>query len=136
VLGRPIRPGEGRLLTLPLEGRLAAAPTSVYSTIEPVRIWAAGGSGGTHTDVRMVLGNTVRSGLEDQAIRLTGLPVPGGSIGVFELPSVLAGNSARLTVFLPSDATFGGIEQMLQTGPGERKPHFRVAALPQVPRWP
>lgn len=136
VLGRPLAPGEGTLFSVVMEGRLAASPMSIASTIEPVRIWAAGGSGGTHADVRLVLGNSLRTDLEDEAIRLTGLPVPGGSIGVFQLPDTPQSDPARLTVFLPTDPAFAAVESLLARTGRERKLHFRVATLPQVPPWP
>lgn len=136
VLGRSLNPGEGRLFSVVIEGRLAAAPMSIASTIEPVRIWAAGGSGGTHADVRLVLGNRLRTELEDEAIRLTGLPVPGGSIGVFQLPVDPQTDPARLTVLLPTDPAFTAVESLLARTGREQKLHFRVASLPQVPPWP
>lgn len=136
VLGRQLVAGEGTLFSVVIEGRLAAAPMSIASTIESVRIWAAGGSGGTHADVRMVLGNRLRTELEDEAVRLTGLPVPGGAIGVFQLPDDPQAEPAHLTVFLPTDPGFTSVEALLgQTG-REQKPHFRVATLPQLPVWP
>lgn len=135
VLGRPLAPGEGTLFSVVIEGRLAASPMSI-ATIEPVRLWAAGGSGGTHADVRLVLGNRLRTELEDEAIRLTGLPIPGGAIGVFELPDDPNTDPARLTVFLPTDAAFASIESLLGRTGREQKLHFRVASLPQMPLWP
>jgi hypothetical protein len=136
VLGRALVSGEGTLFSVVIEGRLAASPVSIASTTDPVRIWVAGGSGGTHADVRMVLGNRLRTELEDEAIRLTSLPIPGGSIGVFQLPDDPQTEPARLTVFLPSDATFASVEALLGRTGREQKLHFRVAALPQLPPWP
>lgn len=136
VLGRTLAPGEGTLYHMVIEGRLAASPMSTTRTLEPVRIWAAGGSGGTHSDLRLVLGNRLRAELEEEAIRLTGLPVPGGSIGVFELPADPQNVPARLTVFLPNDPDFPAVAALLNRSGRERKPHFRVASLAQMPPWP
>ena len=136
VLGRSIVPGEGTLFSVVMEGRLAASPMSVVSSIEPVRIWAAGGSGGTHADVRMVLGNRIRTQLENEAIQVTGLPIPGGSVGVFQLPTNPQTEPARLTVFLAGDAGFASLAGLLGRTGREQKLHFRAASLPQMPRWP
>ena len=136
VLGRPLVSGEGTLFSFVIEGRLAASPMSIASSVEPVRLWAAGGSGGTHADVRLVLGNKLRTELEDEAIRLTGLPIPGGAIGVFQLPDDPDTDPARLTVFLPTDASYASVESLLGRTGREQKLHFRVASLPQLPPWP
>ena len=136
VLTRPIVPGEGSLFDMIVEGRLAASPMSIARTPEPVRIWAAGGSGGTHADVRFVLGNHLKAALDDEAVQLTGLPMPGGSIGVFEPPAHPQLQPVRLTIFLPSDANYAAVAALLARSGREQKKHFRVAALPQMPRWP
>jgi HKD family nuclease len=136
VLGRPLVAGEGTLFSVVIEGRLAASPMSIASTVEPVRLWAAGGSGGTHPDVRLVLGNKLRTELEGEAIRLTGLAIPDGAIGVFQLPDDPSTDPARLTVFLPTDPAYSSVESLLARTGSERKLHFRVTSLPQLPAWP
>ncbi len=136
ILSRPIVPGEGDLLSIVLEGRLASAPSSIYSTLEPVRIWAAGGSGGTHADVRMVIGNRLREALDAEAIRLTGLGIPEGSIGVFRLPRQLQLGPAQLTVFLPSDSPFSAVAALLGRSGREQKFHFRETTVSALLRWP
>jgi HKD family nuclease len=136
ILGRPIVPGERDLLSIVIEGRLASAPLSIHSTLDPVRIWAAGGSGGTHADVRMVIGNRLREALDAEAIRLTGLGIPEGSIGVFRLPRQLQLGPAQLTVFLPSDPPFPGVEALLGRSGREQKFHFRETTISSLLRWP
>jgi HKD family nuclease len=136
VLGRPIAPGEGNLFPVVIDGRLAGSPQSVTRTPEPGRIWAAGGSGGTHQDVRLVLGNKLKADLDEEAVRLTGIPVPSGSVGVFELPTNPQAQPLRLTVFLPSDPGYQAVEGLLARTGRDQKRHFRVNALPQVPLWP
>jgi len=136
VLGHAIVPGQGTLFTVVVDGRLAASPMSVASTVDPVRVWAAGGSGGTHADVRMVLGNRLRAHLQNVAIQLTGLPVPGGSVGVFQLTNNPQAQSARLTVFLPTDPSFPAVDGLLARTGREQKRHFQVPSLPQWPHWP
>lgn len=136
LLGRSIQPGDGTLFELIIEGRLAGSPASVTRTPEPVRIWAAGGSGGTHQDVRLVLGSHLKTALDDEAVGLTGLPIPPDSIGVFELPRDPNTQEVRLTVFLPSDSDYPTIEALLGRTGREQKEHFRVASLPAVPPWP
>ena len=105
-------------------------------TPEPVRIWAAGSSGGTHQDVRLVLGSRLKTALDDEAVQVTGLPMPPESIGVFELPDNPRLQPVRLTVFLPSDADYAPVEALLTRSGREQKKHFRVASLVQIPPWP
>ncbi len=87
VLGRAIIPGEGTLFEVSIYGRLLLTPSRVFRAPQPNRIWAAGGSGGTHTDLRLVLGNSLRADLHDEAVRATGVPLTGGALGIFELPN-------------------------------------------------
>ncbi len=137
VLGRAIQVGEGDLFDVEIDGRLGASPGNVLRTPEPVRIWAAGGSGGTHQDVRLVLGTSLKGELDDEATLITGLPIPAGSIGVFELPPDPATEAVRLTVFLPDDPEFTSLQQRLGTTGREQKAHFRTSTKPpELPDWP
>ena len=136
VLGRPIQAGEGNLFEVIIDGRLAASPSSVARTPEPVRIWAAGSSGGTHQDVRLVFGSRLKADLDDEAVLVSGAPVLPESIGVFEPPANPKQQPLRLTVFLPSDPAYAAVKSLLGRTGREQKLHFRVPVLPQIPRWP
>ena len=136
VLGRPINPGEGTLFHVLIEGRVAGSPSTVHRTPEPVRIWAAGGSGGTHQDVRLVLAARLKTALDDEATSLTGVGMPPGSIGVFELPTNPGVNPVRVTVFLPSDPSYAGVASQLGRSGREQKRHFRIGSLASMPPWP
>lgn len=136
VLGRPIVAGEGTLFDVEIEGRLASVPSRVHVTPQRVRIWAAGGSGGTHADVRLVLGSSLREALEQDSIALGGLGLTPGDIGVFELPKNPSTSPVRLSVFQPSDVQYVTLDGMAVRVGREQKRHFTVAALPLIPRWP
>lgn len=116
--------------------RLAAAPNTVMATPGPVRIWSAGGSGGTHQDVRMVLGNALRAELEDLSVILYGDGLQGGDIGVVELPADPATEPIRLTIFRPVDREFPLLDALAIRVGRQQKRQWEVTTLPSVPPWP
>ncbi len=136
VLGREIEVGEGTLLEFDIEARLAASPGNIHVTSAPVRLWSAGASGGTHQDVRLVLGSRLKGSLDDESVQITGRPVAPGSIGVFELPAGPADEPVRLTVVLRDDREFPALEARLGKTGREQKLHFGTDRPPDLPDWP
>jgi hypothetical protein len=137
VLGAPIRVGQGDLVHTVVLGRLAAAPNTVFETAEPVRLWSAGGSGGTHQDVRLVLGTRLRGDLEELAVDVHGEGLQRGDIGVLELPPDPVVEPLRLTVFRPADPGFPTLDRMaVRTPPQQKRQAVLSGALPALPPWP
>jgi HKD family nuclease len=136
ILGRALAPGEGTLFEAVIEARLAASPGAIFVSPEPNRLWVAGGSGGTHQDLRLVLGIPLKAALDDEATLVTGIPVMEESIGVFELPGDPSNAPIRLTVFLPTDPDWVALDARLGTTGREQKPHFVATSVPELPPWP
>lgn len=135
VLGRTIVAGEGTLFEVNIYSRLSLTPTRVFETPQPVRIWAAGGSGGTHTDIRLVLGNALRADLDNEALRVTGMPLRGGALGVFELPDDPSIRPVRLTVVTQDDPSHAGLLAGLARRGRSRKLES-IGAVPGLATWP
>lgn len=136
VLGAPIRPGQGNLMHVNILGRLAAAPNSVVETPEPVRMWSAGASGGTHQDVRLVLGSHLRAELEDLSVLLYGSGLAGNDIGVLELPPDPRVEPLRLTIYRPDDRDYAALQRMVRRVGRQQKPQRVVGTLTALPPWP
>lgn len=136
ILGAPIRAGQGPLMHVNLRARLAATPNSVETAPERVRLWSSGASGGTHADVRLLLGNHLRTALEDQAVALLGQGLKGGDIGVFELPADPETEPLRLTVYRPLDPDYTLLDAMAILTGRQRKRQAVVTTLPLLPPWP
>jgi hypothetical protein len=135
ILGRPIEVGEGTLFEIDIEARLSASPGSIFVTLDPVRLWSAGASGGTHQDVRLVLGTHLKGGLDDESVLITGRPVAPGSIGVFELPADPRKEPVRLTIVLADDDQFSELEARLRKVGREQKLNFSSHERPSLPIW-
>lgn len=137
VLGRAIVPGEGTLFDMTIYGRLSLTPTRVFETPQPVRIWAAGGSGGTHTDIRLVLGNSLRGDLETEAVRVTGRALRGGALGIFQLPGDPTRSPVRLTVVTQGDPAHPRLRSLLAQPTGSRSRKLEhVGAIRGLAAWP
>jgi hypothetical protein len=135
ILDREIEVGEGPLFEIDIEARLAASPGNIIVTPAPVRLWSAGGSGGTHQDVRLALGSQVKRGIDAEAVLITGRPVPAGSIGVFEMPAHPKDAPARLTVVLRDDPEFPALKARLGKTGREQKLHFSTNEPLDLPEW-
>jgi hypothetical protein len=135
VLGRDIMVGEGTLFNIDIEARLAASPGTIFVTPAPVRLWSAGASGGTHQDLRLVLGTQLKGSLDEESVRITGRSVAPGSIGVFELPGRPQSAPARLTVVLRDDPEFPALEARLGKTGREQKLHFSTHEPLALPDW-
>jgi hypothetical protein len=136
ILGAPITAGQGVLLSATILARLAIAPNTVVSSPSPVRLWSAGASGGTHQDVRLVMGSRVRAELEDLSLVLHGTGLSGGDIGVLQLPDDPVVDPLRLTLFRPPDRAFTTLDGLAQRTGGQQKRQAVVTALPELPPWP
>ena len=136
VLGGPVRAGQGDLLHVNVLARLASAPNTVVGTPGLVRIWSAGATGGTHQDVRMVVGSTVRTELEDLSVILYGTGLHGGDIGVLQLPVDPTAEPVRLTVYRPGDADFAALDGVCARMGRQQKRQSILGPTPAIARWP
>lgn len=136
VLGVPVQAAQGDLLHFTLLARLAGAPNTVSETPAPVRLWSAGASGGTHRDVRMVIGSLVRDELEETSQSLRGVGVLGADIGVLELPADPTTSPVRLTVYQSADADFPTLDALCVRAPGALKRQAVLTGGVVVPPWP
>jgi hypothetical protein len=136
VSGIPVVLGAGDLLSATVFARLAAAPSSVSQSPQPERLWVTGASGGTHLDVRFVLGNQVRRDLNSQAVSVFGDQLSGGEIGVLELPADPVVDPVRLTVYTPADADYAALNALAVRTPPNTKRQAVVSGLAFLPRWP
>jgi hypothetical protein len=136
VIGAPVVAGLGDLMHFELRTRMAAAPNSVITAPDPVRLWSAGATGGTHSDVRMVLGTHVRSALEDLSTVLHGSGLAGGDIGVLELPLDPTLEPVRLTVYKPGDPEFAALDALSVRTGRQQKRQADLPTLAALPPWP
>jgi HKD family nuclease len=136
VLGAPVVAGQGDLMHFNLLARLAAAPNTVAASPELVRLWSAGASGGTHQDVRMVIGSAVRQELEDTSMLVHGAGLEGQDVGVLELPADPTREPVRLTIYRPRDPEFAVLDGMCVRGPGTQKRQAIVTGTPAITPWP
>jgi HKD family nuclease len=136
VLGTPVTLGQGEFMRINLLARLAASPNAVIAAPEPVRLWSPGRSGGTHQDVRLVLGNAIRSTLVEESTLLYGTRPEGGDVGVLELPDDPRVEPLRLTIYRPLDRDHARLERMTSRTGRQRKRQAVLSALSLVPAWP
>jgi hypothetical protein len=136
ILGGPIAQGQGDLMHVNLYARLAAAPNAVFVSPDQVRLWASGASGGTHFDVRFVIGNYIKQELNRESNLLFGNSPGDGDIGVLELPANPVNQPVRLTVFRQADQQYAVLNGMIGLIGRQKKRQAVLAALPQLPPWP
>ena len=119
-----------------LRARLAATPNDVEDAPEQVRLWSAGASGGTHPDVRLVLGTYLRTSLENQATALVGYGLSEGDLGVIELPSDPRSEPLRLTIYREGDPDYVALDAMAVRVGRQQKRQAVVSSLGILPPWP
>jgi hypothetical protein len=136
ITGSPVASGQGDLLRVNLYARLASAPNAVFESPEQVRIWASGATGGTHFDVRFVIGNHVKLELDRESTLLYGEGLGGGDIGVLELPADPINQPVRLTVVRPADPSHAGLDAILTTSGTQKKRQAVGDLVPAPPPWP